>query len=79
MLAGALSMSIGECLSVQSARELYTHQIAVEWQELADIPQEELALIYQAKGLDPETDGKMAESIIAGEIPDGAHVARWIR
>ncbi len=51
MLAGALSMAIGEWLSVQSARELYTRQIEVERQELAAIPeeeQEELALIYQA-------------------------------
>lgn len=70
LLAGALSMAIGEWLSVQSARELYTHQIAVERQELAEIPeeeQEELALIYQAKGIDPETAGKMAERIMAGE------------
>jgi vacuolar iron transporter family protein len=51
MLAGALSMSIGEWLSVQSARELYTHQIAVEHQELLEMP-EELALIYEAKGID---------------------------
>src|SRR5947209_2285255 len=78
MLAGALSMSIGEWLSVQSARELYTQQIAVERQELTDIPQEEqeeLALIYQAKGIDPETAGKMAERIIAGESQDATHTA----
>jgi VIT1/CCC1 family predicted Fe2+/Mn2+ transporter len=71
-------MSIGEWLSVQSARELYTHQIEVERQELADIPQEEqeeLALIYQAKGIDPETATKMAESIIAGEHQDGTRAA----
>ena len=55
MLAGALSMSIGEWLSVQSARELYTHQIAVEHQELLEMPEEEreeLALIYEAQGID---------------------------
>lgn len=78
MLAGALSMSIGEWLSVQSARELYTHQIAVEQQELADIPQEEqeeLALIYQAKGVDQETAAKMAERIIAGKNTDGTNTA----
>lgn len=67
MLAGALSMSIGEWLSVQSARELYTHQIAIERQELAEIPQEEqeeLTLIYQAKGVDQETAQKMAERLV---------------
>ena len=68
MLAGALSMSIGEWLSVQSARELYTHQIAVERQELVEMPEEEreeLALIYEAKGIDRETANRMAEHIMA--------------
>ncbi len=67
MLAGALSMSIGEWLSVQSARELYTHQIAVERQELLEMPEEEreeLALIYEAKGIDRETANRMAERIM---------------
>ncbi len=70
MLAGALSMAIGEWLSVQSARELYTRQIEVERQELATIPeeeQEELALIYQAKGLDQEAAQHMARRIVRGE------------
>ena len=68
MLAGALSMSIGEWLSVQSARELYTHQIAVERQELLEMPaeeREELALIYEAKGIDRETANRMAERIMS--------------
>jgi VIT1/CCC1 family predicted Fe2+/Mn2+ transporter/rubrerythrin len=67
MLAGALSMAIGEWLSVQSARELYGHQIEVEREELAEIPEEEreeLALIYQAKGIDQETARQMAEHIM---------------
>ena len=67
MLAGALSMSIGEWLSVQSARELYTHQIAVERQELLEMPEEEreeLALIYEAKGIDQETATRMADRIM---------------
>lgn len=72
MLAGALSMAIGEWLSVQSARELYTRQIEVERQELTAIPeeeQEELALIYQAKGLDQEAAQHMARRIVRGEGP----------
>jgi VIT1/CCC1 family predicted Fe2+/Mn2+ transporter len=67
MLAGALSMAIGEWLSVQSARELYTHQIEVERQELAEVPeeeQEELALIYQAKGLEQEAARRLAERMV---------------
>jgi vacuolar iron transporter family protein len=68
LLAGALSMSIGEWLSVQSARELYTHQIDVERQELIEMPEEEreeLALIYESKGIDRETANRMAEHIMA--------------
>jgi vacuolar iron transporter family protein len=67
MLAGALSMAIGEWLSVQSTRELYTHQIEVERQELAEVPEEEreeLALIYQAKGLEQEAAGRLAERMV---------------
>jgi VIT1/CCC1 family predicted Fe2+/Mn2+ transporter len=70
LLAGALSMAIGEWLSVQSARELYSHQIAVERDELISAPEEEeeeLALIYEAKGLSPEQARTTAHSIVAGD------------
>jgi VIT1/CCC1 family predicted Fe2+/Mn2+ transporter/rubrerythrin len=69
LLAGALSMALGEWISVQSSRELYERQIDIERQELADTPEEEmeeLALIYQAKGLDPEQARSTAERIISG-------------
>jgi VIT1/CCC1 family predicted Fe2+/Mn2+ transporter/rubrerythrin len=67
LLAGALSMAIGELLSVQSARELYGKQIETERQELATVPEEEreeLSLIYQAKGLDVAAADRLAERII---------------
>jgi len=70
LLAGALSMAIGEWLSVQSARELYTHQIAVERDELISAPEEEeeeLALIYEAKGLSAAQARTTAHSIVAGD------------
>ena len=54
LLAGAFSMALGEWLSVQSSRELYTRQIDLERQELAEAPEleaAELVQIYQAKGL----------------------------
>jgi VIT1/CCC1 family predicted Fe2+/Mn2+ transporter len=54
LLAGAFSMALGEWISVQSSRELYERQIAIEQSELDTVPEEEqteLALIYQAKGL----------------------------
>jgi len=68
LLAGAISMALGEWLSVQSARELYHHQIAIEAQELEENPaeeMEELALIYQAKGIAPDTARDMAERVLA--------------
>jgi VIT1/CCC1 family predicted Fe2+/Mn2+ transporter len=68
LLAGALSMAIGEWLSVQSARELYGQQIAIEREEVAEVPEEEreeLSLIYQAKGLDPQAADETAARILA--------------
>jgi vacuolar iron transporter family protein len=71
MLAGALSMAIGEWLSVQSARELFAHQVKVEREELLQVPdeeEEELTLIYQAKGLTAEQARLMSQSIVGGEL-----------
>lgn len=68
LLAGALSMSIGEWLSVQSARELYGKQISVEREELEQAPEEEreeLSLIYQAKGLTPAAADELAARLLA--------------
>ena len=67
LLAGAFSMSIGEWVSVQSARELNLHQIAIESQELKEAPQEEqeeLALIYESKGLDEKTASELSASLM---------------
>lgn len=67
LLAGSLSMAIGEWLSVQSARELYSHQIDIERQELTDVPEEEreeLTLIYQAKGMGEQEAQKLAAQLL---------------
>lgn len=67
-LAGACSMAMGEWISVQSARELQQKQIASEAEELAQAPheeQEELALIYQAKGFSAAEAQQLAEKVIA--------------
>ncbi len=67
LLAGAFSMAIGEWVSVQSARELNQHQIAIERQELQEAPkeeQEELALIYQSKGLDERTAKELSANLM---------------
>jgi len=71
MLAGALSMAIGEWLSVQSARELFAHQVTVEREELLAVPdeeEEELTLIYRSKGLTAQQARLMSKSIIQGEL-----------
>jgi VIT1/CCC1 family predicted Fe2+/Mn2+ transporter len=68
VLAGAGSMALGEWLSVQSSRELYEHQIKIEAEEIAESPeeeQEELALIYQSKGLPEDRAKEMAAHMMA--------------
>jgi VIT1/CCC1 family predicted Fe2+/Mn2+ transporter len=67
LVAGACSMAIGEWISVQSAREMYENQIRVEADELAEIPreeEEELALIYQAKGMPQGQARELAQRLL---------------
>ena len=70
LLAGACSMALGEWLSVNTTRESYQRQIKTEADELEQVPaeeEEELALIYQAKGL-PEDQAKiLAQRLIANK------------
>jgi VIT1/CCC1 family predicted Fe2+/Mn2+ transporter len=68
LLAGACSMAIGEWISVQSTRELYQRQVRTEAAELRDVPdeeREELALIYESKGLSAEQAGQVADRVMA--------------
>lgn len=68
LLAGAGSMAMGEWISVQSSRELYTRQIRVEEMELEEIPEEEeeeLVLIYQAKGVPEKEARSMAHRLMS--------------
>jgi VIT1/CCC1 family predicted Fe2+/Mn2+ transporter len=63
LLAGAISMALGEWISVQSTRELYQKQIRTEKDEIAAAPEEEteeLVLIYQARGMDEAAARKIA-------------------
>ena len=67
LLAGAFSMAAGEWVSVQSQRELYEREIAVEREELTAFPEEELdelILIYQAKGLAEDEANALARRIM---------------
>jgi len=68
LLAGSFSMAAGEYVSVSAQRELFEQQIAMEKQELEMSPkeeEEELALIYQAKGIPESQARSLARRIIA--------------
>ena len=70
LLAGSLSMALGEWLSVQSSRELYENQIAAERDEIEAFPaeeEEELRLIYEAKGIDAQDARHLAHRIMTGD------------
>jgi VIT1/CCC1 family predicted Fe2+/Mn2+ transporter len=72
LLAGSLSMAMGEWLSVQSARELFEHQIRIEREELIAFPEEEreeLELIYRAKGVPADTARELADRLIREGAP----------
>jgi VIT1/CCC1 family predicted Fe2+/Mn2+ transporter len=67
LIAGACSMALGEWLSVTNARELARTQIAKEADELEHAPdaeRRELALIYEAKGIDPAEAKRVAAQIM---------------
>ncbi len=68
ILAGALAMAAGEYVSVRSQREMYEYQIALEREELAEYPQEEaeeLALIYQARGVELGQAREVSRALLA--------------
>lgn len=70
LLAGACSMALGEWLSVTNSRELAESQIAREREELEQTPeaeQKELALIFQAKGLEKEEAQRVAAQIMSNK------------
>lgn len=74
LLAGALSMALGEWISVKSSQELYENQMQLEMDEIETNPEgeeKELALIYISKGI-PENQAKeMAKEIMLSN--DRAH------
>lgn len=68
LLAGALSMALGEWISVKSSQELYENQMSLELEELEVNPEgekKEIALIYMAKGIPEDQSQKMASEIIS--------------
>jgi VIT1/CCC1 family predicted Fe2+/Mn2+ transporter/rubrerythrin len=67
MIADALSMGASGYLAAKSEQEVYSHEIEMEKEEIRIMPEveeEELALLYQAKGVDPRTARRMAEEVM---------------
>ena len=70
LLAGALSMAAGEYVSMRSQREMFEYQIGLERDELHEYPEEEaeeLALIYQARGMQLEEARRVSRELVKNE------------
>jgi vacuolar iron transporter family protein len=68
LIADALSMGSSGYLAAKSEQEVYAHEIAMERDEVALMPEverDELALIYEAKGMDREAAEALATSVMA--------------
>jgi VIT1/CCC1 family predicted Fe2+/Mn2+ transporter len=67
MVADALSMGSSGYLAAKSEREVHEHEIAMEREEIRlmpDLEREELALIYQAKGMSAAQAEELAARIM---------------
>jgi VIT1/CCC1 family predicted Fe2+/Mn2+ transporter len=68
LVAGAVSMALGEYVSVSSQRDSELAQLTQEKRELAETPEEELAeltALYEAKGLSASTARTVATELTA--------------
>ncbi len=68
LVAGAMSMAVGEYVSVSSQRDAEQADIEIERRELAGAPQaelKELELIYVKRGLDRDLARRVAEQLSA--------------
>jgi VIT1/CCC1 family predicted Fe2+/Mn2+ transporter len=68
LIADALSMGSSGYLAAKSEQEVYAHEIAMERDEIAMMPEverDELALIYEAKGLEPAEAQTLATRVMA--------------
>ncbi len=76
LVAGAVSMALGEYVSVSSQRDTERTLLAKERAELEEYPEEELdelAALYRAKGLSATTAQQVAEELTAKDA-FAAHV-----
>ncbi|HVA58249.1 MAG: VIT1/CCC1 transporter family protein [Gemmatimonadaceae bacterium] len=68
LIADSLSMGSSGYLAAKSEQEVYAHEIAMERDEIALMPEverDELALIYQAKGMDADSAHALATDVMA--------------
>jgi predicted membrane protein (TIGR00267 family) len=68
LIADALSMGSSGYLAAKSEQEVYANEIAMERDEIALMPEverDELALIYQAKGMSEESAQTLATEVMA--------------
>ncbi len=75
LVAGAMSMAAGEYVSVSSQTDTENADLALESQSLEqdfDFEKEELANIYESRGLDPALAKQVAETLMAYDAL-GAH------
>ena len=93
LIADALSMGSSGYLAAKSEQEVYAHEIAMERDEIALMPElerDELALIYEAKGIPRETayalatdalqdPEKMLEEKVQSELGIGAQTSSPLR
>lgn len=66
-IADALSMGSSGYLAAKSEQEVYAHEIALEREEIRMMPEveeEELALVYEAKGIEPARARQMAAQVM---------------
>jgi vacuolar iron transporter family protein len=76
LVSGALSMAVGEYVSVSTQRDTERAALATERRELAEDPEgelEELAHLYEAKGLTSELAREVAVQLHAGDNTLAAH------
>ena len=67
MVADALSMGSSGYLAAKSEREVFEHEIAMEREEIRLMPeleQEELSLLYQAKGIPSEQADQLSRQVM---------------
>src|SRR5213594_273547 len=68
MIADALSMGASGYLAAKSEQEVYAHEIAMEKEEIRlmpDVEEEELALVYETKGIDTAQARRLAAEVMS--------------